>query len=170
LTYDNIPLSTVTNGKVSQIKNGTALGYDGTLYLSTDKGLIALSANPQLKARWKYDIDETKERTGLVSLSFDESKAYFIDVKTWPESAVSRLVVLDNADGTVLSTSDYVLGRYADQTGLNYYIRAPVVQGNNVFVLNGFDNAEKLFVFNITNDQIGSTDIITAPVQGKWIS
>lgn len=127
------------------INNTVSLGYDGTLYLPSDKGIFAVSAFPQLKIRWKYE-QKANERNGPVSLSPDESKAFFINVDT--NNKTSRLIVLNNLDGSLIAASRYDLGGYAN--GENYYIPAPVVQNNSrVFVLNGFDNSNTLFVFDI---------------------
>ncbi|WP_177735155.1 PQQ-binding-like beta-propeller repeat protein [Flavobacterium inviolabile] len=138
-------LSEITNKQLTTINNNAAIGYDGTLYLPSDTGIVALSAYPQCKIRWKYE-PKTNEINGPVSLSPDESKAFFIAVDT--QQKKSRLVVLDNMDGSITATSDYVLDGYQNDT--NFYIPAPVVRDNaKVFVLNGFDNGNKLFVFDI---------------------
>jgi len=139
-----LQISDITNKQASSIRDGATIGYDGTLYLSTDSGLLALSAFPQFKTRWKYNTS-INERTGLVSLTPDESKAFFISYNTQQNN--SRLIVLDNIDGTLLASrtisADY------DNDG-NLYIPAPVVQSNNkVFVLSGYDNGNKLFVYNL---------------------
>jgi hypothetical protein len=116
---------------------------DETIYLCTDKGALALSAFPELKIRWKYD-NGFNEITGPVSLSQDERWAYFISVNT--DQHYSRLMMLDNLDGTRVDSSGYILGGY--QNDNNYLIPAPVVgKKNDVFVLNGYDNSNKLLVF-----------------------
>lgn len=138
-------LSNITNNQVTSIINNATIGYDSTIYLTTDKGVVALSAYPQLKIRWMYK-QETNELNGTVSLSPDESKAFFINVNT--QQGRSRLIVLDNMDGSLLGASDFVLGGY--QNDGNYYIPPPVIQNNStVFVLNGYDKSNKLFIFNI---------------------
>lgn len=127
------------------INNAVTLGYDGTLYMPSDKGIYAVSAFPQLKVRWKYE-QKPNEKNGPVSLSPDESKAFFINVDT--KNKRSRLIALNNLDGTLIAASGYDLGGYA--AGENYHIPAPVVQNNSrVFVLNGFDNSNALFAFDI---------------------
>lgn len=127
------------------INNKVTMGYDRTLYVPSDKGVFALSAFPQLKTRWKYE-QKANERNGPVSLSPDESKAFFINIDT--NNKRSRLIALNNLDGSLIAASDYNLGGYAD--GENYYIPFPVVQNNStVFVLDGFDSSNTLFVFDI---------------------
>lgn len=152
-------LSDITYKQLSTINNNAAIGYDGTLYLPSDTGIIALSAYPQCKIRWKYE-PKANEINGPVSLSPDESKAFFIAVDT--QQKKSRLVVLDNMDGSILATSDYVLDGYQNDT--NFYIPAPVIQNNaKVFVLNGFDNGNQLFVFDIDDKgSISRTQFITS--------
>ncbi|MCC9020462.1 hypothetical protein [Flavobacterium lipolyticum] len=138
-------LSEITNRQLSTINNNATIGYDGTLYLPSDPGIVALSAYPQCKIRWKYE-PKANEIIGPVSLSPDESKAFFIAVDT--QQNKSRLIVLNNLDGSSIATSDYVLGGYKNDT--NFYIPFPVVQDNfRVFVLNGYDNSSKLFVFDV---------------------
>lgn len=157
-------LSEITNQQLTTLNNTATIGYDGTLYLPSDTGIVALSAYPQLKIRWKY-TPKSNERSGPVSLSPDESKAFFIVVDT--QQKKSRLVVLDNLDGSILATSDTVLDGY--QNDINFYIPAPVVQDNaRVFVLNGFDNSNKLFVFNIDDKgAITRTQFITSGNSGN---
>ncbi|UUC45152.1 hypothetical protein [Flavobacterium cerinum] len=152
-------LSDTTNKQLSAINNNAAIGYDGTLYLPSDTGIVALSAYPQCKIRWKYE-PKANEINGPVSLSPDESKAFFIAVDT--QQKKSRLIVLDNLDGSIIATSDYVLDGYQNDT--NFYIPAPVVQNNaKVFVLNGFDNGNKLFVFDLDDKGgISRTQFITS--------
>jgi hypothetical protein len=151
-------LSKITNDQITSINNDATLGYDGTLYLPSVGGTVALSAYPQLKLRWKYE-KEADRRNGPVSLSQDESKAFFISVNTKQGQESSRLVMLDNTDGSVLDTSNAVLGAY--KNGNNYYIPAPVVLENEtVFVLNGYDNANKLFVFGIQSETLSDPKTI----------
>lgn len=138
-------LSDMTNKQIDAVNNTVTLGYDGTLYVPSDKGVFAVSAFPQLKVRWKYE-QKANETNGTVSISPDESKAFFINVDK--NNKRSRLIVLDNLDGSLIAASDYNLGGYADSE--NYHIPSPVVQNNSrVFVLDGFDNSNKLFVFDV---------------------
>lgn len=151
-------LSEITNNQISSISSDATLGYDGTLYLASPEGTVALSAYPQLKIRWKYE-KKTDERNGPVSLSHNESTAFFISVNT--EQQKSRLVMLNNTDGSILHITDAVLGGY--KNGNNYYIPAPVIQKNRaVFVLNGYDNGNKLFVFDVKNKTLSDPEIITS--------
>lgn len=164
---NGIPLSSITNNKVANINNNVTLGYDATIYLPFDKGIVALSAYPQLKIRWKYD-NPGVEISGPVSLSRDESKVYFISVNK--QQKTSRLVVLDNMEGTVID-SKALEGGY--ESGGNYFIPAPVVQNDSeIFVLNGFDNGNKLqvFKFNTTNNKLDVTDIIASTASNTGIS
>lgn len=151
-------LSELSNRQIGKVNNTVTLGYDGTLYIPSDKGIFAVSAFPQLKIRWKYEQKEN-EINGPVSLSTDESKAFFINVDQKNER--SQLIVLDNLDGSLIAASDYRLGSYANDH--NYYIPAPVVQDNSrVFVLNGFDSGNKLFVFDINDKKEIKTQNIAA--------
>lgn len=156
-------LKEATEGQISNINNNATIGYDNTLYLTSNEGIVAVSF-PQFKVRWKYKT-KANERNGTITLSEDESKAFFININT--TQGQGRLVVLDNNDGTVLSTSNFVLGSYSNDG--NYYIPAPVVQTikpflgakySRIFVLNGYDNSNKLFVFDVKKGAIDETNVV----------
>lgn len=145
ITYKNIPVSSITKDRPETFVKGVTIGYDGTLYISTSQSNLAISAYPQLKIRWKYE-NTTKELTGPVSLSADESKAFFIRVNT--QQGNSRLMVLNNMDGTIMDTSKPLDFSYSGQ--YMSLIPAPVVQGNStIFVLSGFDNGRVLYRFSL---------------------
>jgi hypothetical protein len=74
------------------IRSAPTLGYNGTLYLSTNKGIYALTPYPELNIFWKYTTSENA--FGRITLSKDESVAYTVD------AAQGLLVALDNTDGT----------------------------------------------------------------------
>jgi len=151
-------LADISVQQFSTLTETATLGYDGTLYLPTDTGVFALSAYPQLKIRWKYPL-VTGELNGPVSLSPDESKAFFINANTTQKQ--SRMIVLDNIDGTPLGTSNYDLGEY--KSDCNHYIPAPVVQNDTrVFILNGYDNSNKLFVYDVDETGITKTQTLTS--------
>ena len=149
-------LSTIVGNQIT-LEGDATLGYDGTLYLSSIFGTAAISAYPQMRLRWKYE-NKKYERNGPVSLSADESHAFFINVNTQQET--SRLVMLDNTDGSELDGSESILGGYKDKDG-NYYIPAPVVEENkNVFVLNGYDESNRLFIFKIKSASLSEPKIV----------
>lgn len=150
--------SDITGGQIKIINNNVTIGYDRTLYVPSDQGVLALSAYPQFKIRWKYE-QKPNEDNGPVSLSPDESKAFFINVDK--DNKRSRLIILDNMDGSIIAASGYDLGGYYN--GSNYNIPSPVVQNDSrVFVLNGFDNGDKLFVFNINDKKEITTQFISS--------
>jgi hypothetical protein len=151
-------LGDITNGEITSINNNSTIGYDNTLYLATDKSIIALSGYPEFKTRWKYE-NNTNELCGTVSLSPDESKAFFISVNT---KGKSRLMVLDNMDGSLVAASpDSILGGYKND--VNYYIPAPVVLSNSeIFVLNGYDNSSRLLLFNLHKGELSLKDTINS--------
>jgi len=157
------PLSEITSQQLTTINDNATIGYDGTLYLPSDTGIVALSAYPQCKIRWKYE-GNPNERIGPVSLSPDESKAFFIAVDT--QQKKSRLMVLNNMDGSKMEPSGPVLDGY--QNDVNFYIPAPVVQDNTrVFVLNGFEKGNKLFIFDIDDKGVTQTQFIPSESSGN---
>ncbi len=152
-------IATITKNQLTQVDWNATLGYDGTLYLTGEKGIVALSAYPQLKMRWKYEA-KTNERNGPISLSPDERTAFFINVNT--QQRKSRLIVLDNMNGSPQAISDYVLGGYRDANN-NYYIPSPVVKDfSRVFVLNGYDNSNALYVFDYESGKLTDPQIISS--------
>lgn len=74
------------------VRSTPTLGYNGTIYLSTNRGIYALTPYPELKIFWKYTADENT--FGRITLGKDESVAYTVD------AAQGLLVALDNTDGT----------------------------------------------------------------------
>lgn len=152
-------LASITNNQISRLNNNATLGYDGTLYLVDDRSIIALSAYPQLKIRWKYEF-ETNERCGPIALSPDEQYAFFISINTQQKNA--RLVQLNNMNGVTINASDSKLGAYSD--GSNYYIPAPVVASpSRVFVLNGFDSGDKLMTYKYGAEGLSDESMIKSP-------
>lgn len=133
------------------VTDDITIGYDNTLYLTIAKsgrdGIIAISAYPDLKPRWYY---HTTNPVGPISLSNQEHLAFFLesDIKT----NKSKLVVLNNINGTVLANSATTLVDFTNDVK-NYYIPPVVVQKTdkkyNLYVLNGNKFAEKLFVFEV---------------------
>jgi len=150
---------TIRKGETHNINNVTndiTLGYDGALYMPISNangnfGIVALSAYPQLRPRWFYN---TINAVGPVSLSQNEKLAFFIE--TDKNTAKSRLVVLDNVNGAVLTQSDAVLRSYTNDG--NSYIPPVVVQTSDdqssvVYVLDGNKTSNKLYVFKVRYDQ-----------------
>lgn len=145
----------------SQPINGIAdemtIGYDGTLYMPTTNeggkfGIVALTAYPSLKPRWFYN---TTNPVGTVSLSENEKMAFFIETDT--KSAKSRLIVLDNINGVLLTQSKDILSSYATIDG-NSYFPSVVLQALDkdtsvVYVLDGHKTSNKLYVFKVNYDQ-----------------
>ncbi len=157
-------LSEITNDLITSIQSDATLGYDGTLYFASDDGVVALSAYPQLNVRWKYDNENSNQRNGPVSLSQDEGKAFFINVDT-NENGRGRLVMLDNTDGTVLDITATILKQYKSDKK-KYYIPAPIFSKKKkkeaVFVLDGYDEGNQLFVFDVTSETLSDPVIITS--------
>lgn len=156
-------LNTIQGGpklNINSINNEATIGFDGTLYLPISNsagrgGIVALTAYPNLKPRWFYN---TTNAVGPVSLSRDERLACFIesDVST----KKSRLVVLDNINGSLKYESAPVLGAYLNDN--NYYIPPVVIETpdkttTNVYVLNGNKSSNELYLFSIKGESTAQT-------------
>jgi hypothetical protein len=143
---------------INDLTNNMTLGYDGTLYMPISNtngrfGIVALSAYPQLMPRWFYN---TTNPVGPVSLSKDEKMAFFIETYG---SAKSRLVVLDNVNGAVLTQSEGILSSFSNDG--NSYIPPVVIQNGDkdtsvVYVLDGYETSNKLFLFKVHYDQFSN--------------
>jgi hypothetical protein len=146
--------------KALSVTNDITIGYDGTLYLpiATDGrvGIVALSAYPDLKPRWYYP---TTNPVGPISLSNQEHLAFFLESDSQKQK--SKLVVLNNINGTVLANSKTTLAAFSNDIK-NYYIPPVVVkkanQKYNLYVLNGNKFADKLFVFEVQDDILTSKE------------
>jgi hypothetical protein len=141
---------------INKVTNEITLGYDGTLYMpianvNGNFGIVALSAYPQLMPRWFYN---TVNPVGPVSLSQNEKMVFFIETDITNQK--SRLVVLDNRNGAVLTQTEDILGTYANDGNSN--IPPVVVQTIDkdttaVYVLDGNKTSNKLYIFKVQYDQ-----------------
>lgn len=73
------------------------VGFDGSLYISTDKGLYAYTPFPEFKVKWVYKADGHK--LGTAALRDDERVVYVYDGGEKNTSSKGRLVALNNING-----------------------------------------------------------------------
>lgn len=154
---NELPLNQTSNEDYL-VDNEVTLGYDGTLIFpvsnkKASNGIVAINSGADHKTRWYYSAGHHK--AGPISLSPDEKYALFIQSDSL--KGKSKLVVLDNTDGTVLAESEFILGSYTNDG--NFYIPPVFIQketnkSNFVYVLNGYKTSNKLFVFQINKDSL----------------
>lgn len=137
---------------VHSINNNPTIGYDGTIYLSLNNdngrmGIVSLSDYTNFKPRWFYN---TTNPVSAIALSENEKLAFLIETNT---NKKSKLVVLDNLNGSVIAETEAIFSSYLNDDS-NSYIPPIVVQKitatiSNIFILDGNKSANKLFVFQI---------------------
>jgi hypothetical protein len=144
--YSNSLANLLEDDQVN-IENEITMGYDGSLYITTNKGITALTPYPELKVKWKYILQSYDIKIGAISLSLDEKTAFAIEVN----KQAGKFIAIDNVDGSLLSTAAQPLKRYTTDQ-VNTLIPAPVVaDAQSVFVLNGYATSSELFLFKFNN-------------------
>ncbi len=73
------------------VRSTPTLGFNGALYVSTNRGVFAVTPYPELNVWWQYTTGENA--FGPIALSQDEGTVYVTD------GAAGALVALDNTDG-----------------------------------------------------------------------
>ncbi|MCW3122000.1 MAG: outer membrane protein assembly factor BamB, contains PQQ-like beta-propeller repeat [Flavipsychrobacter sp.] len=87
-----VPLYTKALPENAKSTTTPVVGFDGSLYLSTDKGLYAYTPFPEFKIKWKYPLDGDS-KYGTATLSEDEKTLFVYNGK-------GRLTAIDNMLGT----------------------------------------------------------------------
>lgn len=138
------------------IRSTPTIGYNSSLYFSTNRGIYALTPYPDLEILWNYASDENS--FGRITLSEDEGTAYVIDCET------GELVAIDAADGT----EKWRKGEFLKNDKNNNHLPVPVVGKNGyIYVTNGFYTGDYLQIFNERGDaikRIMTKDKISQPV------
>lgn len=131
----------VGNTKISVIENTITMGYDGSLYLPTNTGVVALTPYPVLKPKWYFNAISS---FGPVSLTKDEQIACFIKL----EGTKAKLILVDNVTGRTLAQLS-LDGTYNKLDIPPILIQTLTGTKFNALVLNKNSNADKLFGFEI---------------------
>lgn len=123
-------------------------GNDGSVYLSTKKGLYAYT--PDFKIKWKYaPLPNLKNHHfGSLALSKDEKRAYVVF------GDEGKLVVLDNTDGKVLKSSKKVFSIYDKMDEIKVPVPTVDVQTGKVIVLDGFRTGSQMILFDKNGEVI----------------
>ncbi len=139
------------------VTTAPVVGKDGSLYLSTKKGLYAYT--PDLKIKWKYAPlpNLQNHHFSSLALSKDEKRAYVVF------GDEGKLVVLDNTDGKVINRSDKVFSIYDTEDEIDVPVPVVDVKTGKVVVLDGFTEGKQMTVFDenggviITYEDCGKT-------------
>lgn len=131
----------VGNIKNSVIENTITMGYDGSLYVPTNTGVVALTPYPALKPKWYFN---SVSSFGPVSLTKDEQIACFIKL----EDGSPKLIIVDNVTGRTL-TQLSLDGTYNKLEIPPILIQPINATKFNALILNKNSNADKLIGFEI---------------------
>lgn len=114
------------------------MGFDGSMYISTDKGLYAYTPMPGCKLKWIYGSSANK--FGTVALNESEQMVYVYD------GASGKLVAVNAVDGVMKWDAD-VMTKFAQD------IPVPSVKNDKVCVTNGLRKGNSFHILDaITGD------------------
>lgn len=143
------------------------IGYNGALYLPTNKGVYALT--PGRKVFWKYPMENSCP--GKVALSADEAIAYFVDGTT------GRLIAVDNTDGSRMGENKrtWISPGLTQDTAqpCTREQRFPVVGKDAIYVTDGFPAGSVLHRFETvggTRSEVAGgkgVEAVSIPVVGQ---
>lgn len=132
------------------------IGFDGSLYLSTNKGIYAYTPQPECKLKWIYTAGTNK--FGTVALGEDEQMVYVYD------GGNGKLSALNSIDG---------VQKWA-ATGMATFendIPVPSVKGDKVCVTNALRKGNTFYMLDAEKGTIVKKvasvgDLISQPVIG----
>jgi outer membrane protein assembly factor BamB len=136
------------------VRADLTLGANGALYVSTTRGLHALTPYPDLTVAWRQ-ANPAENAFGRITLGRDDATAYVVDGDS------GRLVALDTVDGRQRWVGD-VRGRCpADGApARDQFKRFPslpvVADGGLVYVTNGYYSGTCLLAFDAAGQPRGS--------------
>ncbi|MGA1839336.1 MAG: PQQ-binding-like beta-propeller repeat protein [bacterium] len=138
------------------IRSTPTIGYNGALYLSTNRGVYALTPYPDMDILWNYTTEENS--FGIITLSKNEATAYVIDGSSW------HLVAIDSVDGEEKWREEVF--KTKDKTNLP----VPVVGKNEyIYVTNGYPAGNYLQILDAGGNTIKKIESgeISRPVIGS---
>ncbi|GEM_PF-6752021 len=136
------------------------IGFDGSIYVSTNKGIYAYTPQPECKLKWIYTSGTNL--LGAVSLDDEEGAVYFYDER------LSSIVALNSIDGVEKWIAAIEKKINNDIPG---DITVPVLKSNLLYTTNGFRSGDRFYIINKTDGTIikgipGNGNIISQPVAG----
>lgn len=133
------------------------IGFDGCIYVSTDKGFYAYTPQPECKLKWSYTL--VTNRFGTAALNEAEQIVYVYD------GANGKIVALNSADGS-LKWDANIGGTFTTD------IPVPSVKNDRLCVTNNQRKGNRFYIMNANNGRIidsvttGIDNIISQPVIG----
>ncbi len=155
LVFDATTLKRVYAKKIpdnAQVTTTPVVGFDGSLYLSTNKGVYAFTAMPEFKIKWKYG-KEKEDSFGTVALREDEKELFVFNGKMGDVNNTGRLVEIESTEGEE---------KWVKEGFLTYSTDIPVPVLKN-------DNGGKLRVLITDNFLIGKSFSIIDPVNRQVV-
>lgn len=140
-------------GNNVQVTDTPVLGYDGSLYLSTNQGIYAYTPYPQLKLKWKYS--SKGNYFGTVALSEDEKTVYVIN------GGIGKLLAIDNIDGTKKWESGNFLEYTVKDRKGRIPIPVPSVKDKWIITLDGVQEGNRFSII----DSAGKIIEVTPPLE-----
>ncbi|MDR6337561.1 hypothetical protein HNQ91_000583 [Filimonas zeae] len=140
----------------AQTRARPVIGFDGSIYLSTDKGIYAYTPQPECKLKWVYATSVNK--FGTVALNEAENVVYVYD------GLAGKVVALNSVDG--VKKWETVL-----QNTFDTHIPVPSVKNGRLCVTNGLTKGNRFFIIDAGNGNILQTvqaagEVISQPVIG----
>lgn len=132
------------------------IGFDGSLYISTNKGIYAYTPQPECKLKWIYTAGAN--RFGTVALGEDEQMVYVYD------GGNGKLSALHSIDGVQQWAATGMASFETD-------IPVPSVKGNKVCITNALRKGNTFYMIDAEKGTIikkltSVGDLISQPVLG----
>lgn len=132
------------------------IGVDGSIYLSTDKGIYAYTPQPECKLKWVYAI--TVNKFGTVALNETEDAVYVYD------GLIGKVVALSSIDGAVKWETEL-------HNTFDTHIPVPSVKNGRLCLTNGLIKGHRFYMIDAGNGSIIQTvqaagEVISQPVIG----
>lgn len=140
----------------AQVTATPVIGFDGSIYLSTNQGIYAYTPQPECKIKWVYAAGANK--FGQVALDENEQTVYVYD------GAGGNIIALNSIDGL----KKWVLPNLAT---FSTDIPVPSVKNGRLCVTNGLRKGDHFYLVNTENGSIiktvsGPSGTISQPVIG----
>ncbi|MBW8683018.1 outer membrane protein assembly factor BamB family protein [Chitinophaga rhizophila] len=140
----------------AQTTAAPVIGFDGSIYLSTNNGIYAYTPQPQCKLKWVYTAN--KNTFGTAALDESEQTVYVYD------GAGGKIIAINSLDGST---------KWEASIGTTFAKDVPVpsVKGGTVCVTNGQIKGSSLFMIDAGSGRIhtsikSTADAISQPVIG----
>jgi hypothetical protein len=125
------------------------IGFDGSLYLTTNKGIYAYTPQPECKLKWIYTAG--KNKFGTIALDEDEESVYVYD------GDGGNMTALSNIDGVKKWAA-------AGMATFETDIPVPAVKNGQVYLTNGLRRGDQFYTINASNGNMLNTISATGPV------